>query len=166
MIREELIAYRDALHHVHDETVRGMNAGTDVHTLMQTITLPPECEVGEGYGKVSWGVRAIWESYAGWFHHQSTTELYSVPASAVFGDVVALAGADTLVARAQEKFEQDKPEEALHLLDMVRKVEPGHVGAVELSLTIHRALLAQADNFWLEGWLEEQIRLLEGALEA
>lgn len=165
VIREELIAYRDALHHVHDETVRGMNAGTDVHTLMQAITLPPECEVGEGYGKVSWGVRAIWESYAGWFHHQSTTELYSVPASAVFDDVVALAGADTLVARAREKFEQDKPEEALHLLDMVRKAEPAHTGAAELSLTIHRALLAKADNFWLEGWLEEQIRLLEAALD-
>lgn len=166
VIREELIAFRDALHHVHDETVRGMNAGTDVHTLMQTITLPPECEVGEGYGKVSWGVRAIWESYAGWFHHQSTTELYSVPASSVYGDLVALAGADALVERAREKFGQGKPEEALHLLDMVRKAEPGHTGAVELSLAIHRDLLAQADNFWLEGWLEEQIRLLEGALEA
>ena len=166
VIREELIAYRDALHHVHDETVRGMNAGTDVHTLMQTITLPPACEVGEGYGKVSWGVRAIWESYAGWFHHQSTTELYSVPASAVFDDVVALAGADALVARAREKFEQSKPEEALHLLDMVRKAEPGNTAAVELSLAIHRALLAKADNFWLEGWLEEQIRLLEAALKA
>ena len=164
VIREELIAFRDALHHVHEATVRGMNAGTDVHTLMQTITLPPECEVGEGYGKVSWGVRAIWESYAGWFHHQSTTELYSVPASAVFDDVVALAGADALVARAREKFEQSKPEEALHLLDMVRKAEPGHAGAVELSLATHRDLLAKADNFWLEGWLEEQIRLLQKAL--
>ena len=41
-IQEELIAYRDAIHHVHDATVEGMNAGEDVHTLMRQIEIPPE----------------------------------------------------------------------------------------------------------------------------
>ena len=47
----------------HDQTVAGMNAGKDVYTLMREITLPPELDVGQGYGKVSWSVRAIWENY-------------------------------------------------------------------------------------------------------
>ena len=76
-----------------------MNAGTDVHTLMREIRLPERFDLGEGYGKTSWNVRAIWENYAGWFHHRSTTELYGVPASDVAPDVVAAAGAAALVGR-------------------------------------------------------------------
>ena len=54
LIQTELAVLRDAIHYVHDETVRGMNEGKDLHTLMQSIELPPELEVGQGYGKVSW----------------------------------------------------------------------------------------------------------------
>ena len=80
-----------------------MNAGKDVHTLMREITLPPELDVGEGYGKVSWDVRAIWENYSGWFHHRSTTELYGVGPDELNADLVDLAGADRVVARAEHK---------------------------------------------------------------
>ena len=47
-IRAELTRLRDAVRFVHDETVRGMNHGKDIHTLMREIQLPPELEVGEG----------------------------------------------------------------------------------------------------------------------
>jgi alkyl sulfatase BDS1-like metallo-beta-lactamase superfamily hydrolase len=88
--------------------------------LMAQIQLPPELEVGEGYGKVSWSVRAIWENYAGWFKHESTTELYTSPRSAVNADLIELAGgAQAIVARAQEKLDQQRYVEALHLLDIV-----------------------------------------------
>ena len=66
-IRERMQRYRDAILYVHDETVRGMNAGTDVWRLMKTIKLPPELEIGEGYGAVAWTVRGIYEGYLGWF---------------------------------------------------------------------------------------------------
>ena len=98
-IRDELTRLRNAVQYVHDETVKGMNHGKDIHTLMRDIQLPPELEVGEGYGKVSWSVRAIWENYAGWFHHSSTTELYDVPPSAVHADLVELAGGAEAVAK-------------------------------------------------------------------
>ena len=80
-IRAELTRLRDAVQWVHDETVRGMNEGKDVQTLMREIRLPDELSVGEGYGKVAWGVRSIWEGYEGWFHARSTTELYGTPAT-------------------------------------------------------------------------------------
>jgi alkyl sulfatase BDS1-like metallo-beta-lactamase superfamily hydrolase len=168
VIRAEVTAYRDAVLYVHDEVVKGMNAGKALHTLQQEITLPPECEVGQGYGKISWSIRAIWESYAGWFKHESTTELYSVPQKAVHADLVALAGADALVERAREKFLAGKNEEALHLLDIVRNAEPDHAGARSLAIQVHETLLANAKtwcttgNFWLVGWLQNQIKLLKG----
>ena len=61
-IAAEIVAMRDATQWVHDRTVDGMNAGTDVHTLMGAITAPAHLDVGEGYGKTSWNVRAIWEN--------------------------------------------------------------------------------------------------------
>ena len=92
LIDEELVRLRDAVMFVHDRTVEGMNDGVDVQTLMREIVLPPELEVGQGYGKVSWDVRAIWETYAGWFHHDSTTELYPFDAAPAQTDLVELAG--------------------------------------------------------------------------
>ena len=158
LIRDELDALFGAIHHVHDATVQGMNEGKDVHTLMGEISLPPEFEVGQGYGKVSWGVRAIWESYAGWFHHRSTTELYSVPPSSVASDLLELAGGmDAIIERAREKFDAGRFEEALHLLDTVKDAGQTSESARSLSRDIHRALLHNSDNFWLSSWLRKQI---------
>ncbi|MFK8049777.1 MAG: alkyl sulfatase dimerization domain-containing protein [Halioglobus sp.] len=165
LIETELHALHDAILYVHDETVAGMNAGKDVHTLMQEIELPPEMEVGQGYGKVSWSIRAIWEHYAGWFHHQSTTELYSVPQTSVHADLIELAGgADALVERAQDKCSAGQSEQALHLLDIVLSVEPDHSGAVSQALEVHRTLAGQSENFWLSSWLNHQQALLQARL--
>ena len=166
LIELEVTAIRDAILYVHNETVKGMNEGKDLHALMQEIQLPTECEVGQGYGKVSWSVRAIWENYAGWFHHKSTTELYSVPQSAVHADLIELAGVDALVERAGRKFDAGKSEEALHLLDIVFTEQAACEAAVTLAIAIHEKLLSETDNFWLTGWLENQIKLLQGGTTA
>lgn len=162
LIKQELTAYRDAIRYVHDEVVKGMNEGKDLYTLMQEIRLPKELEVGQGYGKVSWSIRAIWENYAGWFHHQSTTELYSVPPRAINPDLVELAGAKALVERAAKKVAEGKLEEALHLTDIVLDAEPENEAAIALAISVHETLLTASVNFWLSGWLENQIKLLKG----
>ena len=157
-IVEELTRLRDAVQYVHDETVKGMNQGKDVHTLMQEIRLPPELEVGEGYGKVSWSVRAIWENYAGWFHHSSTTELYEVPASAVHAELVELAGgADAVAARAAAKLEAGAPLEAIHLAELALSAEPSNVEALQAMVAAHEKLERESENFWLTQWLRKQL---------
>ena len=75
-VRAECERIRDATRYVHDATVAAMNAGDDVWSAMQKITLPENLSVGQAYGRVDWSVRAIWESYAGWFHQHSTLDLY------------------------------------------------------------------------------------------
>lgn len=165
LIRAELQRLRGAVLYVHDETVRGMNEGKDVHTLMREIQLPPELEVGQGYGKVSWCVRAIWETYAGWFHHHSTTELYAVPPWSVHADLVQLAGGpDTVAARAREKLDAGKTEEAIHLAEVALAADAGHRGALEVCLRAHERLEAASENFWLISWLRRRIAALRDAL--
>jgi alkyl sulfatase BDS1-like metallo-beta-lactamase superfamily hydrolase len=153
-INAELTRLRDAIRHIHDQTVAGMNAGKDVRTLMREIALPPECEVGQGYGKVAWDVRAIWENYSGWFHHQSTTELYPVGFDAVAADVVELAGADALVRRARAHLAEGRPVHAIHLAELL---PPDHQGAREVLRDAHENLLADSTNFWERAWLTRQI---------
>ena len=160
-IAEEIGAMRDAMQWVHDRTVDGMNAGADVHTLMREVRVPDHLDVGEGYGKTSWNVRAIWETYAGWFHHRSTTELYGVPQSVIAPDVVSLAGADALARAAQDRVGAGEPVAALHLTDIVLSFDPEHAGARRVAAAATRALLSGSDNFWERAWLARSVGRLE-----
>ena len=164
VVREELARMRAAVLHVHDAVVAAMNDGKDVWAAMREAALPPSLEVGEGYGKVAWSARAIWEAYAGWFHARSTTELYPVPHWSVHPDLVALAGGPDPVARAAAAKATTAPVEAIHLAEAALAAAPSHRGALEASLAAHRTLLAESVNFWETRWLEHQIRTLERAL--
>ncbi len=159
-IAEEVEAMQEAMRWVHDRTVDGMNAGDDVWELMRTVRVPDHLDVGEGYGKTPWNVRAIWENYAGWFHHRSTTELYGVAPLAVAPDLVAAAGADPLVAAAQAHLDGGRPVEALQLTDVVLAVDRRHAGARAVALAAHEALLADTSNFWESAWLRRSIEKL------
>lgn len=153
-IEAELTRLRNAIQYVHDQTVAGMNAGKDVATLMREIALPAECEVGQGYGKVDWDVRAIWENYSGWFHHRSTTELYPIGFDAVAADIVELAGADQLVHRARAHLDAGRPLHAIHLAEFVPEDHPGRRDVLRQA---HQTLLAASTNFWESAWLNRQI---------
>lgn len=165
LIQGELERLRDAVLYVHDATVRGMNEGRDVFALMRDVRLPPELEVGEGYGRVTWGVRAIWEGYAGWFQARSTTELYGAPPAAVHPELVELAGgAGPVAERARRRADAGELVEAIQLAEVALTAEPAHRGALEASLAAHRGLLAKSENFWETSWLRRRIGELEAAL--
>lgn len=161
VIRDELARMRAAVVHVHDAVVAAMNAGSDVWTAMREIRLPPDLEQGEGYGTVAWSVRAIWEMYAGWFHHHSTTELYPTPHWSVHPELVALAGGPDAIAAAARAKAETAPVEAIHLAEVALAATPSHRGAIDASLAAHRTLLAASVNFWETRWLEHAIRTLE-----
>src|SRR5262249_54806478 len=90
-IRTTIERVRDATTYLRDRTIDGMNAGADLWQLMEAVTLPPDLAIPQAHGKVPWIVRAIWEEHTGWFRYESTTELYSVPAAAVWDDLIELA---------------------------------------------------------------------------
>jgi alkyl sulfatase BDS1-like metallo-beta-lactamase superfamily hydrolase len=159
-IAEEVTAMRDAMQAVHDQTIECMQAGTDVYTAMRDVRVPAHLDVGEGYGKTSWNVRAIWEMYAGWFHHRSTTELYGVAPSAVAADVVNAAGAGALVDAARGHLAGGRPVEALHLTDLVLTVVRADTAAIAVAIEASEALLAQTENFWNRAWLVKTINEL------
>lgn len=161
-IAAEVTALRDSTRWVHDRTVDAMERGDDVLTLMRDIVLPRQFDLGEGYGKTTWNARAIWETYAGWFHHRSTTELYHVPVSTVAPDVVAAAGSDALVDAAVARVERGEHVEAIHLVELVLAADPGDERARAVGADAHDRLATDSSNFWERAWLHHAAAALRG----
>jgi glyoxylase-like metal-dependent hydrolase (beta-lactamase superfamily II) len=166
-IRRRLSQLRDATEYLRDRTIAGMNAGVDLFTLMDQITLPPELDIPQGHGKLPWIVRAVWEEHAGWFRYESTTELYSVPPSTIWGELTELAGGtEAPTARATAHLDAGRPLESLHFVDMVLAQSPGNTRALRVKLGALRILLERSgrENFSEVRWLEAEIRDTEAAL--
>jgi len=155
--RRQLTQYRDAILSVHDATVRGMNEGKDVRTLMREVTVPAELRLPEYYGRASWAVRAIYEGYAGWFDGDPAS-MYAEPVAVVYPELVALAGgAGPVVERAQALLAAGDAVRALHLADVALAGEPAHRSALEARLAALRRLAAVNRNYMESGWLRHAI---------
>lgn len=155
-----------AVEYVHAETLAGMNAGEGLAGLMARIELPPHLRVGQGYGKVPWAVRTIWESYTGWFQRRSTTELYPDDGGTA-AELAALAGPDAVVMRAGALLAAGRPVAAIGLAEAALAADPGHRGALSVMADAHLAQLAAGGeaNFWESGWLRHQAAAWRRRLE-
>ena len=166
-VRSECERIRDATLYVHDATVAAMNNGTDVWSAMREIALPDELAVGQAYGRVDWSVRAIWESYAGWFHQHSTLELFGAAPETGAAQLVELAGGVGAVAERATGLAAREPLAAVRLCELALAVDPEHRGALTAYRRAHEQMLADHDraNFWMTRWLEGEIRSATNRME-
>ena len=163
-IRLKLTKYRDAVRYVHDAVVKGMNEGKDARTLVQEISLPPELQLPQAFGRVSWAVRGIFEGYAGWFD-ENPSSLYA-PTSSIDAELVQLCGGpDVLARRALELAQNGEEIRALHMTDIVLAVEGNHRPTLEARRTALKSLLAKCGNFIEANWLRYGIRTVEAKLK-
>jgi glyoxylase-like metal-dependent hydrolase (beta-lactamase superfamily II) len=145
--------YRDAIKYIHDETVKGMNAGIDRYTLMREITLPPcYSAISQTYGTVKWSVRGIYEGYAGWFDEKPSS-MYDLPLSSISGDLIGLAGADRALGLARSYLEKKDYIRGLHLTELILTASPGLPEALELEKEILTCLRKQSVNYIERIWL-------------
>ena len=160
-VRAECERIRDAVQYVHDATVAAMNDGRDVWTAMREIRLPEHLDLGEAYGRVDWSVRAIWETYAGWFHQHSTLDLYGAPPEQGAGEIVALAGGTDAVAHAGRRARRRPIRSPRCACASSRsRSTPSTAARSTRTARAHEQLLAEHGraNFWLTRWLEGEVR--------
>ncbi len=161
-----LTKYRDAIQYVHDETVKGMNEGKDVYTLMREVKLPAELDVGEDYGKVSWSVRGIYDGYVGWFDRDPAT-MYARSPNAADADLVQLAGgADVVAAKSREVTEAGDAVRGLRLADAALANEPNSREALEAKLLALKTLQSKSRNGLEQAWLGYGQRTTQKLLDA
>ncbi len=163
-VQRTLTQYRDAILYVHDATVKGMNEGKDAFALMKSIKLPPELQVGEGYGAISWSVRGIYEGYAGWFDGDPATMYATAPAEA-YVDLVGLAGGAGPVAARAESLVSSDPALALKLTSAALSAEPKNPAALSARKHALEKLLAASKNSNESGWLRAGLAKVEAAQE-
>jgi len=164
-IASQLTKYRNAILYVHDETVKGMAAGKDRYTLMREIRLPPELELGEGYGRVDWSVRGIYEGYRGYFDGKPAN-LFSIPPSAVYPTVVTLSGGPgPVIERAKALASEGKLVEGLHLVNMALSADPCNVQALEAKRSFLQKLLKSAQNPFMDLYINTDIQEINDKLK-
>ena len=165
-IQETLGEYRDAIEYVHDATVRGLNEGKDVYTVMREVQLPERFEIEESYGAVGWSVRGIYHGYAGWFDGSPATLLSDSP-DVKTRELVALAGGvDEVVSRALELENKDELVESLNLADAALAVDPDHSGALQVRISVLKELGKREKNFNGRNWINYSRRQSEKRLAA
>jgi alkyl sulfatase BDS1-like metallo-beta-lactamase superfamily hydrolase len=165
IVGEELIdASLERLHgavdYVHRAALDGFNAGTDVATLMHEIQLPPHLRVGQGYGKVAWGLRTMWETYVGWFQLRSTTEMYPDSSGTALADLAQALGPDATLARAEAALQRGDAVLAIRIGEAVHAIAPDQPQLARLMARAHEYLLNHGGDvsFWENGWLEHEIQ--------
>ena len=169
-IHANMLRIRDAVQYVHDQTVAGMNAGKSVYELMREIKLPPDLDLVQNHGRVDWAVRSIWDYYAGWFHFESTTELYPVPATDVYADLAEIAGTEGLLSLARNYLNQGQSVKTLHVLEVALAGDPGNTSALRMRRQALEVLMVEAENglkndyeiYWLKYRMADTDARLEG----
>lgn len=159
-----------ATQHVHNETIKGMNNGQTVEELMRTVKLPTELSISQEHGKVSWAVKSIWEYYSTWFHFDKTTELYAVPQSDVYTDLLGIIDTVEMQKLIQIYIDRSEFLKALHLIEIVLADNDYQGPVLDFENVVLKELLKQANNTTKNSyeiyWLNHKLTNNQARLEA
>ena len=157
-VRAALMAYRDAIQSVLDQTLAGMRKGERPDELVQHVKLPPPLAdnpyLQEFYGSVAWSVRAIYADRLGWFDGNAT-RLFPLTERQRAAKIIGLAGgADLVLARARDALAAREFQWAAELADYVLAVDSVNGDAKRIkgqALTElgERQINASARNYYL-----------------
>lgn len=146
-IQEILTNYRDAIQFVHDQSIRGMNAGLTADELAEQIKLPPHLAeapyLQPFYGKVSWSVRSMFTGNLGWFDGDSAN-LEPLTRKQQAKLMSRLAGGEKeLLRHARELLAEKEYQAALQLTGHLIQLNPENDEAKQIRI---KALAALAEN--------------------
>ena len=158
-VRDMLLAYRDAMQYIHDQTVRLMARGLTPDELVEVVAeLPPRLRahpwLGEFYGTVKQTVRQIYANYFGWFEGDPTF-IDPLPRRERSGRyVAAMGGRDAVVATATQAHADGDFRWVAEILTYVLRLDPNDQPARQLKADALRHLGYQAINpIWRDNYL-------------
>lgn len=162
-IRDFIVRQRDAYRYIHDQTVRGMNAGLTAPEIAEQLRLPRSLSdwlnVRGYYGTVRHNAKAVYQHYLGWYdaHPANLDPLPPVDAARRYVELAG--GADRALAQAQKAFDAGDHRWAAELLKHLVLADAKHTAARELLARAfeqlgYRAESAPWRNVYLSGALE------------
>lgn len=135
-IWETITAYRDGIQYIHDQTVRYMNKGYSVNSIVETVRLPGHLEqhpyLQQFYGTVPWAIRAVFQHYVGWFSGRAE-DLRPLSITDRAHNIVEIAGGrHALLTKAYEALKSEQYQWSLELATYAQEVAPDCFVAREL----------------------------------
>jgi len=142
--------YAQAIRHVHDQTVKRINAGQSLEQIRHEVRLPIRLArlsyLAETYGTVRWAVNGIYRQYTGWYVF-NPVELR--PSPKMMRDAAILAacgGYKPLLGGARRALRAGRNQLALELIDVVLSAQPGNAVARQVKVIALHRLAAAASN--------------------
>jgi len=160
VINKTVTNFRDMIHYIYDETIKGINEGKDVYTLMQEIKVPDKYTIRPYFGKVAWTVRGVYHENIGWFD-ENPASMYKLPVSSIYTELVEISGAETIIKKAGQLFDKKEYVKVLHLTDIVLKSNPNNKDANEIRQKALKALKTRPYNYIEHIWLDYGIKKAE-----
>jgi alkyl sulfatase BDS1-like metallo-beta-lactamase superfamily hydrolase len=158
-VRDLLLAYRDALQYIHDQTVRLMARGLTPDELVEVVAeLPPRLRghpwLGEFYGTVKQTVRQIYANSFGWFEGDPTF-LDPLPRrERASRYVAAMGGRDAIISMATRAHADRDFRWAAEVLTHLLRVDPDDENARQLKADALRQLGYRTSNpIWRNNYL-------------
>jgi len=166
-IAELLGKQRDLYLYLHDQTMRLLNKGHTGAEIAELLELPPslaeEWHCREFYGSVSHNAKAIYQRYMGWFDGNPATLWQHPPRERARRYVESMGGAEAVLGRARESFEQGDYRWVAEVVDHVVFAEPENEPARELQAeTLERLGFGAVNATWRNFYLMGAKELREG----
>jgi glyoxylase-like metal-dependent hydrolase (beta-lactamase superfamily II) len=199
-VANTLANYRDAIQNVHDQVLQCLNAQVGIPNgcqnsngpptiewLMQNIHAPAYFTLGESYGRVAWGVRAIAQDYIGWFlipdgstcagcvgdaedlfpssGDNSASSLNAVLGTGKNDGFITSAMAVSAVSQGQSVLMAiGSPVKAARLADLALRNNSTDVTALNLKYCALSVLYTASSNFTERNWLQYDITAVKTSL--
>ncbi len=151
--RERVIAYmkaqRDLYKYVHDQTLRLMNLGYTPQEIAEAMDVPDSIccnwHTRGYYGSVRHNVKAIYQRYLGWYDANPANLDPLPPVDAGKKYVEYMGGADAVIARARDDFNQGHYRWVVEALKHVVFSDPANAKARELQADAYEQLSYQVE---------------------
>ena len=142
--------YAQAIRHVHNETVKRINAGQSLEQVRREVRLPIKLArlpyLAQAYGAVEWAVNGIYRQYTGWYVFNPVGLRPSPKMMRDAAILAACGGYKPLLAATRRALRAGRNQLALELIDVVLSAQPGNAVAREVKVIALQRLAAAASN--------------------
>lgn len=166
-VQDFLAVQRDSYKYIHDQTVRGFNAGLNAAEIAEQLQWPEALRRGysnrDYYGTLRHNVKAVYQHYLGWYdaHPANLNPHPPLPLAQRYVD--ALGGLAAVVDKAEQAFAAGDYRWAAELLKHAVFAEPDSLAAKQLLAKSFDQLGFQAESApWRDVYLSAAHELREG----
>lgn len=168
VVDELLVAHRDAIQYLHDQTVRWMNHGCTPDEIVEKVKMPPHLAhhpwLGEYYGTYKHSIRGIYSGYLGWFEGDAATLDPPPRAIRAARYVELMGGRENVLKAARRALVDADPQWAAEIATWQIRANPEDKDARSIKATAMRRWgLLQKNANW-RNWALTSSLELEGKL--